>query len=109
MLVAGCHPGDCHYINGNHKTFRRMPLLHRFLEEYGIDPRRFRLEWVSASEGDRFAQVVNSLTETVRSLGPCRIGSEGKSPPQPSDGEALPAGLAAPPPAAPARAPQPEA
>jgi F420-non-reducing hydrogenase iron-sulfur subunit len=89
VLVAGCHPGDCHYINGNHKTFRRMPILHRLLEDYGIDPRRFRLEWVSASEGDRFATVVNELTETVRGLGPL-VRGEGKVTPQPSDGvEAL--------------------
>ena len=77
VLVAGCHPGDCHYIDGNHKTFRRVPLLTRFLEDYGIDPRRFRLAWVSASEGDRFAAVVKELTETVRALGPCRVGAEG--------------------------------
>ena len=89
-MVAGCHPGDCHYINGNHKTFRRMPILHRLLEDYGIDPRRFRVEWVSAAEGDRFATVVNELTETVRSLGPLTRG-EGKSTPQPADGAELPA------------------
>jgi F420-non-reducing hydrogenase iron-sulfur subunit len=77
VLVAGCHPGDCHYIDGNHKTFRRVPLLSRFLEGHGIDPRRFRLAWVSASEGDRFAAVVKELTETVRALGPCRVGAEG--------------------------------
>jgi F420-non-reducing hydrogenase iron-sulfur subunit len=77
VLVAGCHPGDCHYIDGNHKTFRRVPLLARFLAGYGIDPRRFRLAWVSASEGDRFAAVVKELTETVRGLGPCRVGAEG--------------------------------
>jgi F420-non-reducing hydrogenase iron-sulfur subunit len=90
VLVAGCHPGDCHYINGNHKTFRRMPLLHRMLEEYGIDPRRFRLEWVSASEGDRFASVVNEMTETVRKLGPGSVGQEGTTTPQPSEGSARP-------------------
>lgn len=74
VLVAGCHPGDCHYIEGNYKTLRRMMLLKRFLEDYGIDPRRFRLEWVSASEGDRWAQVVDEMTEQVRALGPLRLG-----------------------------------
>lgn len=74
VLVAGCHPGDCHYIEGNYKTLRRMMLLKRLLEDYGIDPRRFRLEWVSASEGDRWAQVVDEMTEQVRALGPLRLG-----------------------------------
>lgn len=79
VLVAGCHPGDCHYIEGNYKTLRRMELLSQYLNQYGIDPRRFRLEWVSASEGDRWAAVVNEMTEVVRQLGPCKIGQEGES------------------------------
>jgi F420-non-reducing hydrogenase iron-sulfur subunit len=70
VLVCGCHPGDCHYINGNHKTAGRYPMVKKLLEQFGIDPRRFRLEWVSASEGDRYAQVVNETIETVRALGP---------------------------------------
>lgn len=86
VLLAGCHPGDCHYINGNHKTYHRMPLVSRFLEDYGIDPRRFRLEWVSASEGDRFAAIVNDFTETLRALGPCQLEQEGSGKPQPSEG-----------------------
>ena len=73
VLVAGCHPGDCHYIEGNYKTLRRMALLKRMLADYGIEPERFRLEWVSASEGDRWAQVVNLITEDVRKLGPAKI------------------------------------
>jgi F420-non-reducing hydrogenase iron-sulfur subunit len=73
VLVAGCHPGDCHYIEGNYKTLRRMVLLKRMLADYGIEPERFRLEWVSASEGDRWAQVVNQITEDVRKLGPAKI------------------------------------
>ena len=85
VLLAGCHPGDCHYLSGNHKTFRRMPLLARYLEEYGIDARRFKMEWVSASEGDRFAAVVNELTEAVRALGPCKIAQGGAVTPQASD------------------------
>ncbi len=73
VLVAGCHPGDCHYIEGNYKTLRRMTLLKKMLADYGIEPERFRLEWVSASEGDRWAQVVNKITEDVRKLGQAKI------------------------------------
>jgi F420-non-reducing hydrogenase iron-sulfur subunit len=73
VLVCGCHPGDCHYSEGNYKTMRRMPLLRRLLVDYGIEPERVRLEWVSASEGQRFAEVVDSITEQVRALGPCRV------------------------------------
>jgi F420-non-reducing hydrogenase iron-sulfur subunit len=70
VLIAGCHPGDCHYINGNIKTMRRFPLLKKMLSEFGIEEERVRLEWVSASEGDRFAQIVKDMTEKVRQLGP---------------------------------------
>ncbi len=73
VLICGCHPGDCHYSEGNYKTMRRVPFLHRLLEEYGISRERLRLEWVSASEGQRFAEIVNEMTETARRLGPCRI------------------------------------
>jgi F420-non-reducing hydrogenase iron-sulfur subunit len=70
VLVAGCHPGDCHYTAGNFKTMRRMPLVERLLEEFGIEKGRFRLEWVSAAEGAKWAHVVNDMTEQVRRLGP---------------------------------------
>jgi F420-non-reducing hydrogenase iron-sulfur subunit len=73
VLVAGCHPGDCHYIEGNYKTIRRMALVKKMLADYGIEPERFRLEWVSAGEGDRWAHVVNQITEDVRKLGPSKI------------------------------------
>jgi len=73
VLICGCHPGDCHYAEGNYKTMRRIPLLKRLLAEYGIEPARVRLEWVSASEGQRFADIVNEMTEQVRALGPCRV------------------------------------
>jgi F420-non-reducing hydrogenase iron-sulfur subunit len=61
------------YIDGNYKTLRRMAMLKRLLADYGIEPERFRLEWVSASEGDRWAQVVKQITEDVRKLGPAKI------------------------------------
>ena len=70
VIMLGCHPGDCHYQNGNMKTLRRVPLLRRTLGDLGLEPERLRLEWVSASEGDRFAAVVRDLTEKVRALGP---------------------------------------
>ncbi|MBD3173712.1 MAG: hydrogenase iron-sulfur subunit [Armatimonadia bacterium] len=70
VMVLGCHPGDCHYHEGNHKTMRRVPMLKTVLEQYGVDPARVRLEWVSASEGDRFAEVVSEFTEEIRALGP---------------------------------------
>jgi F420-non-reducing hydrogenase iron-sulfur subunit len=78
VLVAGCHPGDCHYIEGNYKALRRMALLKRFLADYGIEPERFRLEWVSASEGERFGRVVNQITEAVRKLGPAKLKTQAK-------------------------------
>lgn len=70
VLVAGCHPGECHYTLGNFKTMRRMPLVKRLLTDFGIEPERFRLEWVSASEAAKWARVVNEMTEQVRRLGP---------------------------------------
>jgi F420-non-reducing hydrogenase iron-sulfur subunit len=70
VLIAGCHPGDCHYQEGNYKALRRYLLLKRILPEYGIDAGRLRLEWIAASEGERFANVVNEFTEQVRNLGP---------------------------------------
>jgi len=70
VLIAGCHPGDCHYTNGNIKTLRRFKLLQKMLDQFGIERERVRLEWISAAEGDRYAQVVRNMTEQVRSLGP---------------------------------------
>ncbi|MBI2957380.1 MAG: hydrogenase iron-sulfur subunit [Chloroflexi bacterium] len=70
VLIAGCHPGDCHYAEGNYHLRRRFALLRPFLDYLGIDKERFRLEWVSASEGKRFTEVVTSFTEQVRRIGP---------------------------------------
>ena len=69
VLVLGCHPGDCHYIEGNYKAMRRFPLLKKMLKQFGIEEERVRLEWVSASEGARFAEVTNDFTQTIRRLG----------------------------------------
>ncbi len=70
VLVLGCHYGDCHFISGNHRTAKRVAVLRRVLEYAGIDPQRLRLEWVSASEGERFAKVVDEFTETIGKLEP---------------------------------------
>jgi F420-non-reducing hydrogenase iron-sulfur subunit len=70
VLIAGCHPGDCHYTNGNVKTIRRFRVLQKMLDQFGIERERVRLEWVSASEGERYARIVESMTEDIRSLGP---------------------------------------
>jgi len=70
VLVMGCHLGDCHYDSGNHRTLKRMPLLRNLLGYVGINPERFRLVWVSASEGPRFAQITTEFTEKIRQLGP---------------------------------------
>ncbi len=70
VMVLGCHIGDCHYISGNHKTMVRMPLVRRMLVDMGVEPARFRHEWVSASEGEKFSKLVTEMTEEVRALGP---------------------------------------
>ncbi|WP_051694206.1 hydrogenase iron-sulfur subunit [Desulfohalovibrio reitneri] len=70
VLISGCHPGDCHYINGNYKARRRVRLLKEVLTTYGMDPGRLKLTWVGASEGNEFADVVNELVEDIRRIGP---------------------------------------
>jgi F420-non-reducing hydrogenase iron-sulfur subunit len=70
VMVLGCHPGDCHYIGGNYRTRRRMALLKAILQQFGLNRDRFRLEWVSAAEGEKFAKVVNEFVERVTALGP---------------------------------------
>ena len=73
VLICGCHPGDCHYVEGNYKAMRRFAALKRVLRSQGIEEERVRLEWVSASEGARFAEIVNDMTEQTRKLGPSRV------------------------------------
>jgi F420-non-reducing hydrogenase iron-sulfur subunit len=79
VLICGCHPGDCHYAEGNFKAQRRVPLLKKMLSQLGIEEGRLRLEWVSASEGERFAAVVNDMVEQVRRLGPYNGNGGGKN------------------------------
>jgi F420-non-reducing hydrogenase iron-sulfur subunit len=70
VIMCGCHPGDCHYLEGNRIAAKRSEALKLMLQDFGIEEERFRLEWVSASEGPRFAQVMTEFTEQIRSLGP---------------------------------------
>jgi len=70
VFIGGCHPGDCHYISGNYKTRRRVALTKQIISQMGIEPERLSLEWVSAAEGQRFAQVVTEFTEELKQLGP---------------------------------------
>jgi F420-non-reducing hydrogenase iron-sulfur subunit len=78
VLIAGCHlPSDCHYIDGNSKALKRTAMLKKALEGFGIEPERLRLEWVSASEGDRFAALVREMVEEVKKLGPSPLRNGG--------------------------------
>ena len=70
VFIGGCHIGDCHYIRGNYYARRRAVMLKKVLEIIGIEPERLRLEWVSASEGTAFAEVVKDFTQVIKSLGP---------------------------------------
>ena len=70
VLVAGCHPGDCHYTTGNLFARRRFSIAKRFLEYLGLEPERFKVEWISASEGAKFVDVVKTMTREIEKLGP---------------------------------------
>ena len=70
VLIFGCHPGDCHYQEGNYKALRRYTLLVKMLEQFGIEKERIRLDWVSASEGERFTEIVKEATAQIKKLGP---------------------------------------
>lgn len=72
VMVLGCHPGDCHYHAGNHKALRRHQLLRPLLAQLGIDERRLVLDWVSATESDKFVEICTQTVDTLRQLGPLR-------------------------------------
>jgi len=76
VLVGGCHPGDCHYAQGNYKTLRRVKLLKALIKEMGLEEERLRLEWISASEGNKFKEVVNDITIKLKELGPSPLKKE---------------------------------
>ena len=72
VLIAGCHPGECHYVEGNLRALRRYVLLKRLLRQFGIEEERVQMVWASASEGTVLAAAVNRMTEQLRALGPLR-------------------------------------
>lgn len=72
VILAGCHPGDCHYSTGNYYTRRRMALLFDMLDYLGIERERTRVEWISAAEGAKFSSTMNAFTQTIKELGPNR-------------------------------------
>jgi F420-non-reducing hydrogenase iron-sulfur subunit len=83
VLVCGCHPGDCHYVEGNHKCMRRIPLTKEILRGFGVDPNRLRLEWVSASEGVRYQEVITEFVQQIRTLGPLQLNDWAFTPEEP--------------------------
>ena len=76
VLISGCHPGECHYMKGNFLARRRFIIMRNLLEFIGIDPRRIRMSWVSASEGKKFADVITDVTEDIKQLGPLQSFKE---------------------------------
>ena len=78
VFIGGCHPGDCHYQEGNYKTLKRYELLKRVLRDMGIEEDRFRLEWISAAEADRVRATINDMVEKVRALGPLAVDTKQK-------------------------------
>ena len=76
VLVGGCHPGDCHYAQGNYKTLRRVKLLKMLLKDMGLEEERLRLEWISASEGNKFREVVNDMVVKIKEIGPSSLKME---------------------------------
>jgi len=79
VMLAGCHPGDCHYSSGNYKARRRVMLLKNMLPQFGIEPERLRLEWISASEAPQFQSAVNGFIDEVTELGPLTLNKKVKS------------------------------
>ncbi|MEW6457270.1 MAG: hydrogenase iron-sulfur subunit [Acidobacteriota bacterium] len=76
VAIFGCHPGDCHYQEGNYKALRRYTLLLKMLDQIGIDRRRLKLEWVSAAEGEKFARCVSQISKEIKALGPLKYRKE---------------------------------
>ena len=70
VLITGCHPGECHYLEQNYKALRRFRLLQRTLKQLGIEPERIRLVWASAAEGTRLATAITAMVEEIRAMGP---------------------------------------
>jgi len=73
VFIGGCHPGDCHYVEGNYKTLRRLYLFKKMMKDFGIDQDRLKLEWISAAEGKKYVETMNDFTAKIRSLGPLNL------------------------------------
>ncbi len=73
VLVCGCHPGDCHYQEGNYRCLRRFHVLQKYIQQMGIEKERLKLEWISASEGKQYADLINDFTQTISEMGHCHI------------------------------------
>ncbi|PLX00680.1 MAG: methyl-viologen-reducing hydrogenase subunit delta [Marinilabiliales bacterium] len=73
VLICGCHPGDCHYHEGNYKCLRRFHLLQKYVSQLGMDKDRIRLEWISASEGKEFAELVNNFSNKIKEIGKSKV------------------------------------
>ena len=76
VLICGCHPGDCHYHEGNYRCLRRFLFLRKYIQQMGIEKARLRLEWISASEGRQFVDLVDEMDKALQVLGPCMIKEE---------------------------------
>lgn len=76
VFVGGCHPGDCHYQEGNYKTYGRVKILRDVLDQMGIEKDRLKLEWISAAEGKKFVEVMKDFTNQIKKLGPVKLGVE---------------------------------
>jgi F420-non-reducing hydrogenase iron-sulfur subunit len=73
VLIGGCHPNDCHYVEGNYKMLRRFNLLKRMLQDMGVEEKRLRLEWISAAEGEKVKRDVNEMVQQITALGPLQM------------------------------------
>jgi hypothetical protein len=76
VFIGGCHPGDCHYLEGNYNAERKIKMTKKLVEKTGLEPERLRLEWVSASEGQQFAELMKEFTTQIQDLGPSPVGIE---------------------------------
>ncbi len=79
VFIGGCHPGDCHYVEGNYKTLRRVTLFKKMLQDFGIEPNRLRLEWISAAEGKKYAEMMDQFTKEIQALGPLNLAEHSLS------------------------------
>ena len=80
VFIGGCHPGDCHYLEGNYQAQRKIKMTSQLVELTGLEPERLRLEWVAASEGERFSKVVTDFTNHIRKLGPSKLSGDNPDP-----------------------------